>query len=505
MKEKIIHHKIIIIGLIFLISVAGVAQGINGNLVNIKNDLENRQEHINDCPYIGNNEKGKALSDLYFNGDWDKTFGGSDDDEGMSVNQTDDGGFILVGSTYSYGVGNKDVWLIKTDTNGNELWNRTFGGVEYDSGESVKQTFDGGFIITGGTRSYCNGGIDVWLIKTDGDGNYLWNKTFGGRHGEYGLSVQQTRDSGYIIVGYTQSYGYGSPNGSTDVWLIKTDTNGNELWNKTFGGTSRDSGYSVQQTTDEGYILVGETNSYGSGNVDVWVIKTDSEGNELWNRTFGEWWWSCGYFGQQTTDGGYIIVGIAWSFETESYDFFLVKTDGDGNELWNKTLGGSDADEGMSVQQTADGGYIMTGNTFPLDGLWSDILVIKTDEDGNIQWEKTFTKNTYDLSYSVKQTSDGGYIIVGTTGILMGDFDVWLIKTADEPELELKTSLFIGRITNFNESEEIITFTVVNVLCFQLRPFKFIHFAASEQIIISKKYFGLLNNKSIMGFFKVVV
>jgi len=332
-----------------------------------------------------------------------KTFGGSDSDWGGSVAQTDDGGYIITGSTWSYGAGGGAVWLIKTDGFGNEEWNKIFGGSDEDGGNSVSQTNDGGYIIIGykSDPDIMDDISDVWLIKTDGSGNEEWNKTFGGSANDIGCSGNQTYDGGYIITGNTESYG----GEDDDVWLIKTDASGNEEWNKTFGWAGYDeSGRSVQQTTDGGYIIAGS-----------WLIKTDGSGNEEWIK-------GCGGYGHsvsQTDDGGYIITGSTGG------DIFLNKTDGFGNEEWNKTFGGG---RGNSVSQTDDGGYIITGRTYSYD-----VCLIKTDGFGNEEWNRTFGGSNEDSGSSVAQTEDGGYIITGyTESFGAGSRDVWLIKTDSE-------------------------------------------------------------------------
>ena len=216
-----------------------------------------------------------CLPFIGFGQGWTKTFGGIDADYGTSVQQTTDGGYIITGATSSFGNGFLDVYLIKTDGSGTEQWTKTFGGTDDDCAYSVQQTTDGGYIITGNNGSNGSNGYDVYLIKTDGSGIEQWTKTFGGADSDWGRAVQQTTDGGYIIAGYTGSFG----NGSYDVYLIKTDGSGTEQWTKTFGGTSYDYGQSVQQTTDGGYIITGMTASFGNGSEDVYLIKTDGSGN----------------------------------------------------------------------------------------------------------------------------------------------------------------------------------------------------------------------------------
>ena len=343
---------------------------------------------------------------------WTKVFG-NEDSYGQSVKQTTDGGFIITGFTAPFGNLNYEVWLIKTDANGDTLWTKTFGGSAQDHGYAVQQTTDAGYIIAGTTESFGAGNQDVWLIKTDDSGNSVWNKTFGGSSYEGGYSVQQTTDQGYIIVGQ----------GFDGVWLIKTDESGDTLWTKMFGGN----GFSVHQTTDGGYIITGDIYSIGNGLGDVWLIKTDSFGDTLWTKTFGGGNNDGGSAVQQTTDGGYVITGVTSSFGAGMGDVWLIKTDSSGNTLWAKTFGGNSQDEGKSVQQTTDGGYIIIGYTYSFSVGYQDVWLIKTDNSGNALWTKTFGGIYSDWGNSIQETIDQGYIIVG-----VGLGGAWLIKTTPD-------------------------------------------------------------------------
>jgi hypothetical protein len=350
---------------------------------------------------------------------WTRTFGGSGYEEGRSVQQTTDRGYIIVGYTESYGAGGRDVYLIKTDSLGDTLWTKTFGGSSNDEGYSVWQTDDGGYIVAGCTHSYGAGNADVYLIKTDSLGDTLWMKTYGGARWENGRSVQQTIDGGYIVAGETDSYGAGA----YDVYLIKTDSLGDTLWTKTFGGSNFDWGNSVRQTNDGGYIVAVTSWDRPYPN-NVYLIKTDILGKMLWTRASRR---DSGHGSvQQTTDGGYIVAG---GISSRFRDVYLIKTNPSGDTLWTKTFGGINYDCGYSVQQTDDEGYIVAGVTNSYGAGYDDVYLIKTDSLGNSLWTKTFGGSHDDYGYSVQQTNDGGYIVTGyTKSFGAGEADVYLIK-----------------------------------------------------------------------------
>jgi hypothetical protein len=349
---------------------------------------------------------------------WTKTFGESEYDEGYSVQQTADGGYIITGVTESFGAGGFDVWLIKTNSSGDTLWTRTFGGSDDDVGYSVQQTTDGGYIIVGYTFSLYTE-RDIWLIKTDGGGDSVWTKIYGDISPDVGYSVQQTTDGGYIVSGVNDGV----------AWLLKTDGSGNTIWTKGFEGTYPEWANSVEQTTDGGYVTVGFKWVYSNNHrTDVWLIKTDANGDTLWTKTFGGDAYDFSRSVQQTSDEGYIILGKTVPYPSLSGDILLIKTDANGDTLWTKTLGGSRDDSGSSIQQTNDSGYIITGfsDTTPVGG--SYIWLLRTDSKGDTLWIKTFGGSSYDRGNSVQITSDGGYIITGSI-----DYDICLIKTIPDP------------------------------------------------------------------------
>ena len=256
---------------------------------------------------------------------WTRTYGGPSEDGLDEAALTTDGGYVAVGSTASFGAGAYDVWLIKTDSRGDTSWTRTFGGTNDEYGASVQQTSDGGYIIAGVTWSYGAGGADVYLIKTNAAGDTQWTRTFGGPIDDYGLCARQTRDGGYIVGGWTMSY----PDSSVYIWLIKTNANGDTLWTRKIGDTLGETeGGPVEQLDDGGYIIAGCVDRTIS---DVYLARTDSNGDTIWTRTFGGSSFDVGYSVQKTADGGYVIGGETYSFGAGQSDYYLIKTDANGN------------------------------------------------------------------------------------------------------------------------------------------------------------------------------
>ena len=313
------------------------------------------------------------------------------------------------------------------------IWTRTYGGDGDDEAYSVQQTPDGGYIVAGKTESYGAGGRDFYLVKINSEGDTLWTRTYGGGSYDEAWSVQRTADEGYIVAGVTTSFGAGNE----DCYLVKTDGEGNALWTRTYGGIGDDEAWSVQQTIDGGYILAGFTASFGAGSFDFYLVKTDSLGSVVWAHTYGGSNGEYAFSVQQTIDGGYIVAGVTGSFCTGYDDFYLVKTDNRGDTLWTQTYGGSDQSRAYSVQLTMDGGYIIAGFTTPMFLQDSDFCLVKTDSQGVAIWTHIYGGNEEDVANWVQQTVDGGYIVVGRTESFgSGGTDMYLVRIASESAAE---------------------------------------------------------------------
>jgi len=364
-----------------------------------------------------------------------KTFGGNEYDAAYSIQQTGDGGYIAAGYTTSFGAGDDDIYVLKLDSTGSFKWQKTFGGSSDDLAYSIQQTEDGGYIVAGWTYSSGAGGYDAYVLKLDSDGIFQWQKTFGGTGEDKAHSIQQTTDDGYIVAGWT----YSSGAGNGDVYVLKLDSDGNLEWEKPFGGSNEDGAYSIQQTTDRGYIVAGWTESFGAGNRDAYVIKLNSDGNLEWQKTFGGSNEDAAYSIQQTSDDGYIVAGWTKSSGAGGYDAYVLKLDSTGNLEWQKTFGrGNDDDDyAFSIQQTTDGGYVVAGETDSFGAGVYDTYVLKLDSAGNLEWQKTFGGSGHDYAYSIQQTTDGGYVVAGWTYSFASsdDNDVYILKLDSNGDL----------------------------------------------------------------------
>jgi len=349
-------------------------------------------------------------------------YGGTGNDSAYALDKTSDGGYIMAGRTNS---NNTDFYLVKVDSNGTKQWDYAYGGANEDIAESVQQTSDGGYIVLGSTYSLGANNRDILMIKTNSSGAQQWYKLFGESGYDTGDYVQQTTDGGYIAGGQVGG----------DFYIVKTNSSGVEQWHKTYGGTGDDTLREVQQTSDGGYIMTGYTKSFGAGNADIYLVKTDPSGNEQWSKTFGVDRYDEGESVKQTSDGGYIVLGYG-DMDGGDYDndIILIKTNASGDQQWIKTFGedtSSNNDYGLQVIQTSDSGYALVGYTTSY-GLFWDGYLIKTNSSGNEQWHKTYGGGQYntDFLYDLQQLDDGGYILGGYSNSFgAGSSDFWFIKT----------------------------------------------------------------------------
>ncbi|UEC42621.1 MAG: hypothetical protein METHAR1v1_760006 [Methanothrix sp.] len=356
---------------------------------------------------------------------WSIAFGGPGFEVGTSIIEKTDGGYIIAGATNSWGRGGYDAWLLSTDPKGIEIWNETHGGPGDEEAMAVVATVDGGYAITGGTNSFGAGDFDIWLIKTDSTGVEEWNRTYGGPGYDWAYSIEKAKDGGYLILGETTSLGAGG----MDLWLIKTDSLGAPVWNRTFGGGEDDGGRSIQETDDGGYIITGFSESFGRGGMDLWLLKVDSDGNEEWNRTFGGSKDDMGQSVRQTKDGGYVLAGGANSPSTATPptgDAWLIRTDRSGTPIWGRIYSFGDAsyDLATTVRETDDGGFIVAGRSS--EGK-SSAWLIKTDDAGMKEWEVVYKESGREEGSSVLVAGDGSYVTTGWT-TSAGSPDLWLAK-----------------------------------------------------------------------------
>ncbi len=385
--------------------------------------------------------------------EWQKSLGGTKADVAYCVQQTTDNGYIVVGYSSSHSddvtdnYDNGDCWVVKLNSTGGIQWKKSLGGNDGDGGYYVQQTTDGGYIVAGNSASTDgdvtgnHGGMDYWLVKLSSAGSVQWQKSLGGSMFDLVGSVKQTNDGGFIIAGSSSSTDgdVTGNHGGYDYWVVKLNNTGTIQWQKSLGGTQNDIASYVQQTSDGGFFIIG--NSYSTdddvtgnhGYSDCWIVKLDNAGTIQWQKCVGGSNYDFALSGQQTTDGGYIFAGYSNSTDGDltgnygSYDFLVVKLDNVGTIQWQKSLGGTKSENANSIQQTTDGGYIVAGltqsNDTDVSGNqgFNNYWVSKLDNTGNIVWQRCLGGSNEDEAKFIQQTNDGGYIVAGGSNSSNGD------------------------------------------------------------------------------------
>lgn len=372
-----------------------------------------------------------------------KVIGNTGYDYGVSAQQTIDSGYVVVGSTSSFGAGSTDIYLVKTDSLGTPTWHQTIGGINIDRGTCVKQTADSGYVVLGYTNSFGAGGYDFYLIKLDKNFNIIWTKTYGGTNWDFGNCVEQTSDGGYIICGETYSFG----NGDEDYYIVKTDMNGDTTWTKTFGGTEQDIAKSIIQTSDGNYLVTGTSRSNGDIDGDFYTLKLNQiNGDSLWSSKYGG---PAADFSNDIVEsqyGGYLLTGESKISGTTSHAI-LLKISPLGVFVDSLTLGGIQDDKFVSITEDSNGKVSMVGTTISYGDSYGDVFFYTLKNDWSYYGLTTFGSLQRDDGFSVEPTNDNAFIICGTTNSFnMGIDDIYLIKTdtlclASVPESNFYTSI----------------------------------------------------------------
>lgn len=384
-----------------------------------------------------------------------KTYGGTLNDSGKSLINTIDGGYAILGHTQSTNgdISNKqnesfDYWLLKFDSQSNLQWQKTYGGTNDDRGNSIIQTTDGGYAILGFSKSnngdvtQNNGFNDFWASKLNSTGDIIWQKNFGFSGSDTGISIIQTRDDGFLLSGSLDvSASSGQGNSKTlktkhaggDYWVIKLDNAGNKEWSKFYGGSFTDTPNDAIQTQDNGYIIVGSSDSNdiditkNKSSYDFWIIKISETGTLIWEQSFGGDEIDEAYAITNSGDGNYVIVGDTRSTSLDitnnngAADLWLIKITPNGNLLWQKTFGGISFDSGRSIFKTQDNGFLISGNSRSTNGNLTnnngqnDAWILKVDNNANLKWQKTIGGSNIDLAFDSTQLTNGSIITVGET------------------------------------------------------------------------------------------
>jgi PKD repeat protein len=370
---------------------------------------------------------------------WAATYGSDEYNVAKSIQPTSDGGFIVAGYIALRSPYFLDYWVAKLDSSSNIVWQRAFGGDSGAEAQSIQETSDGGYIVAGDTYSFGTEGTDIWVVKLDSLGNIVWQKTYGRSNSDTVNAVSQTGDGGYLVAGATENLG--SDNYYyKDAWIFKLDSNGNPVWQKTYGGSYDDEAKSIQPTSDGGYVVAGFTRSFGGRGSDAWVLKLDSMGNIVWQRAYDNYEDGSAASIQPTSDGGYIFAGTT-SFRNPYW--WVVKLDSVGDILWHKYFpDGYQRSSPCCILETSDHqGYIIAGR---VDPWFADMYIrlMELDTSGNVVWQKTYDTDGTDNAFSIQKAGEDGYIVAGSTRSFTHSYkpDFFIMKVDAEGNIALACS-----------------------------------------------------------------
>ncbi len=387
-----------------------------------------RKKHIYVCflfALMGIIYSTQVLAEVRVITEWSKTYGSTLNDHGSNIIQTGDGGYLWTGFLGSPDTSSEDACLTKVDSSGNLEWQKTYGGSGSDKGVFLIPAEEGGYLMCGYTQSYGSGGYDAWLVRVNMKGDTIWTKTFGGVYNDFIFSGIEAPAGGYILAGALRQ---------KDFWVIRIDSLGNVLWEKVMGGPLEDQARSIKRTSDNNYIIAGYVDfSISSDRGDLLLVKMDDAGEILWQNTYGGTGRETGSSVIQTDDMGFMVSGYSTSFGNGDLDLWLLKTDNAGNQLWYKIFGGMANDYGHMIEKSSDTAYLITGYTESSGAGGRDLWVMKIDNAGNVIWTSVMGGPQDDIGQCVRQTRDGGCIVIGqTTSYGQGSGDAWLIKYARE-------------------------------------------------------------------------
>lgn len=356
-----------------------------------------------------------------------KVYGGGSYDIGKAIVQNADGGYTIAGSTGSFDLDNGQFMLIRTDAWGSELWRKYYGNSFADQLESMAATSDGGFVMAGVTET-TDLSYQMFVVRTDANGDTLWTKTYGGPQWDIAKKIIALADGGFALVGQTYSYG----NGQGDAYLLRLDMLGDTIWTRTYGGTNPDGLNSIGSTSDGGFILAGYTESAGMGGKDIWILRTASIGDTIWTKTIGGAEDDIAYSVLQTLNGGFAFAGSMQSGSVGGADFYLQKVDANGADVWTNFFGGLDDDEWFDLIESNVGDLVSIGYSLSSIGAGGeDVFISRVGADGIFGGlSSNYGSGADDRGYSVIQTFDNGYAIAGVTeGFLFRQQDALFVKT----------------------------------------------------------------------------